>query len=313
MTLKDKIYGAVYGYAYGDALGLGTAFMTRNEILCYYPNGIRHFSEIIRDAHRCQWRNGDYTNNTVFLMLIADSIMECGGVDERHLAHAMLQWHEEHEDDLSMLMKIMFRADGWADDPIRVAHQEWTRRGITEASNEAMHRGVAAGLVADRKTLRDDCRRLTLLTNDDTRCVSSMTLIARMAHDLLYNDRETSYEDMEELCCDIDRRTLPFLQQAYDGELEDLELDDEDTCQYTRKCMASALWALWHKDSAADMIHSMVDAGGDSDTNAAVAGALAGLKYGYDAIPAEKLRIINRENLDAFADRIINHVEAKIS
>lgn len=311
MTLKDKIYGAVYGYAYGDALGLGTEFMTRNEISCYYPNGLRRFSDIVRDAHRCQWKNGDFTNDTEYLMHVADSIIECNGVNERHLAKKMLDWYDTHEDDISTVLKTMFRAEGWSDDPIKVAHEEWSRRKILEASNEAMPRGVAAGLVCDRKTLRDDCRRLTLMTNDDTRCVSSMTLIARMAHDLLYNDKETSYDDMEDLCCDIDRRTLSFLQQAYDGPVELLELDDEDTCQYTRKCMASALWALWHKDNAADMIHSVVDAGGDSDTNASVAGALAGLKYGYDAIPAEKLRIHQRDRLDQFADRVIEYIEKR--
>ena len=39
MEVKDKIYGTLFGQAIGDALGLGTEFMTKVEAQEKYPNG----------------------------------------------------------------------------------------------------------------------------------------------------------------------------------------------------------------------------------------------------------------------------------
>ena len=37
--IKDRIAGCLWGQAIGDALGLGTEFMSRDEVLHNYPDG----------------------------------------------------------------------------------------------------------------------------------------------------------------------------------------------------------------------------------------------------------------------------------
>ena len=53
--------------------------------------------------------------------------------------------------------------------------------------------------------------------------------------------------------------------------ISDLELDDPKFCGYTYKTMSAALWALWHCSSFEEGLLSVVNAGGDADTNASVA------------------------------------------
>jgi ADP-ribosylglycohydrolase len=49
----------------------------------------------------------------------------------------------------------------------------------------------------------------------------------------------------------------------------------------------NALWQLLHAASLEDGVVDTVMRGGDTDTNAAIAGALLGAVYGHSAIPAQ--------------------------
>ena len=52
--LKDKMLGCLYGQAIGDALGLGTEFMSKDEVLENYPCGLHRYNQILQDDHRCR-------------------------------------------------------------------------------------------------------------------------------------------------------------------------------------------------------------------------------------------------------------------
>lgn len=61
---------------------------------------------------------------------------------------------------------------------------------------------------------------------------------------------------------------------------------------YVLHTLEAALWCLLHTSSYKDCVLTAVNLGSDTDTVAAVAGGLAGIYYGEDAIPAEWLRVI---------------------
>ena len=64
-------------------------------------------------------------------------------------------------------------------------------------------------------------------------------------------------------------------------------MDDEKSMEYTLRTLGAALWAYWHATSYKEGILKIVLSGGDADTNAAVAGAILGAKFGIDQIPEE--------------------------
>ena len=68
---------------------------------------------------------------------------------------------------------------------------------------------------------------------------------------------------------------------------------------YTLKTMAAGLWAYWNAKTFEDGLLSVVRAGGDADTNAAVACAILGAKFGFNSIPKEYVDgLIYKEQLD---------------
>lgn len=311
MKVHDRIRGALYGYALGDALGVGCEFMTRPEVQYHYPDGLRHFSQIIRDAHRIQWEQGDWTNDTELLVLFLEAIMENDGFDLLHIARRLKDWFDNVDSDVSPVYRAVLRAPEWAERPIKVAHEVWQNRRIREASNDATYRSIVAALTTKARDLDERVRQLVLMTNDDSRCVSTATVLARMAHSLLHTGEPATYDALAGICYSIDTRTIPYLDAAYKGSLEDLELDDEDTQAYTRKAMAAALWPIWHCDNAADSIYCIIEAGGDADSNAALAGALAGLRYGVDALPEEAKKMKQFDRLENLTRRLMDYMETK--
>lgn len=66
------------------------------------------------------------------------------------------------------------------------------------------------------------------------------------------------------------------------------------TTGYVIDTIEAAVWCLITTASYKDCVLSAVNLGDDADTVAAVAGGLAGLYYGYEAIPQEWLAVIKR-------------------
>lgn len=304
MELNDRIRGAIVGFAYGDALGLATEFMTANEVHTYYLQGVKRFSQMIRDSHRCQWQPGEWSNDTEIVVRMLESVLETGGFDIRAQARAFKTWYDEESRDLAPIFRVICNDPEWLENPVKATHRAWQKARLHEASNEAVQRSVVTALTSPADKLLEHTRKLVLMTNDDTRCVSTTMILARMMHSLLHTGKMASYEDLSSLCQRVDPRTLPYLEMAFDGEIAKMRVDDEDTMCWTRKTMGASLWSFWHSDSPAQAIEQVVMLGGDADSNAALAGALAGLKFGYHALPEEKQNLLRLDYLLDLADRV---------
>ena len=56
--------------------------------------------------------------------------------------------------------------------------------------------------------------------------------------------------------------------------------------------LGAAIWCFANTASYSECVLAAVNLGGDSDTTACVAGALAGAYYGYESIPGELIEVL---------------------
>ena len=76
------------------------------------------------------------------------------------------------------------------------------------------------------------------------------------------------------------------------------------------RTLAAGLWAYWNASSFEEGLLAVVLAGGDADTNAAVACAILGAKYGYSSIPQEYVEgLIYKEQLDEVVNGMIGLIK----
>lgn len=92
ISLAERVFGTLFGQAVGDSLGLGTEFMSREDVLRHYPDGLRRYEQIIQDEHRRRWKPGAWTDDTEQMTMIRDSLLESGGLDVRDIGRRFLNW-----------------------------------------------------------------------------------------------------------------------------------------------------------------------------------------------------------------------------
>lgn len=319
MSIQNRIAGCLFGYAIGDALGLGTEFMTREEIHAHYPLGLRNYSHIIRDAHRSQWEPGEYSNDTVHVLMLAESIIDREGHDYMDFARRLRKWYDDcTQVDMGNHLTWVIGDPHFIADPHETCKRVYEAQHFYEAPNEALGRAMIAGLWPGdvEKNVTDNC----IMTHRDSRCVATSVIIGTVADHLLWQRRMPDYDHLSGIAMRLDKRVNPYLEVARNGRLEDLELDDEDTFWYTRKAMAAALWALWHLEDPLQALYEIVDQGGDADTNAALAMGLMGLKYGLTSLPPKAIETMHAPSAERvddvakrFADILEKHIPAQIS
>lgn len=90
--IKERFLGTIFGQAVGDALGLSTEFMSKQEVDRFYPNGIEDYSQIVQDDHRRRWQRGDWADDTDMMLCILDSFVACQKVDILDIARRFKEW-----------------------------------------------------------------------------------------------------------------------------------------------------------------------------------------------------------------------------
>lgn len=106
------------------------------------------------------------------------------------------------------------------------------------------------------------------------------------------------------------------MAQSYDAEICNyierswseqnvLNLMDDDHMGYTLVTLSVTLWAYWHANSFEEGLLAVVNAGGDADTNAAVACAVLGAKFGCQSIPQEYTEgLVYRDQLETTVQKL---------
>lgn len=168
----DRFRGCLYGQAIGDALGLGTEFMTDEDIAGKYPHGLQHYKQIYQDRYRKRWEIGDWTDDTDMMLCIADEVIEDKGVNFYNIARHFKDWANGTPMGIGENTYKVLMIGDYVEHPFDVSHKVWEMNKFQSAANGGLMRTSVVGLFP--KEVRTCAENICRLTHYDPRCVGLM-------------------------------------------------------------------------------------------------------------------------------------------
>lgn len=307
--IKNRMLGCLYGQAIGDAMGLGTEFLNKDEVIKAYPNGFSKYEDIIQDAHRRRWHRGAWTDDTDMMMCIMTAF-EDGYFNVHQVAQHFKDWFEGEPMGIgSHTYKVLCMSD-YVEQPEICSKLWWELSRKESAANGALMRTSVVGLAQDN--IEEQAEKICKLTHYDPRCVGSCVIASSIIHNLVWRNRELSFDEIKAIGEKYDDRIAEWVDLAYNSnDIARLNLDESSSIGYTLRTLSAALWCYWHAKSFEEGLLAVVNEGGDADTNAAIACAILGAKFGCDSIP--QYYIENLYNGLTYREKISNFISLAIN
>ena len=264
----SRAQGCLLGQLIGDSLGSLVEFQTPERIRRSYPDGVRDMA----DGGTFDTIAGQPTDDSEMALLLARSLVSQGKFDQEDVRKAYLFWLDSRPFDVGNA--VQSGLTGWH---IRDSQ-----------ANGAMMRISPLGIFGVNYTLEqvaEWARQDAAITHIHRVCQEANALFAMaIAHAVrtgcdsadLYGEIVGWAEYM-----DVDARLKEKIAAAADSP------PDEFIHQQGWVLIAfpNALWQLLNAESVEEGIVDTVMRGGDTDTNAAICGALLGAVHGRESIP----------------------------
>lgn len=255
MKKRNKIAGAIYGFAIGDAMGATTEFMSEEQI----KNKFGKVTDIIGGG----WLNlkaGEITDDTQMTMCIMNALMRTLNEDDPMGYLFMMECRKEF---------IKWYKSG----PKDVGGQ------CSRAINYMMSGKL--GIYEDNKALGNGSLMRAMPC-----ALLNKELLNELQGRMTHNNSD---------CTQVIQIYSRLIQGYINGNLYTYKIKDllEPSGYFWNTFNNSIYWS--NKKTFEDAILGAVNHGGDADTIAAITGSLAGAKFGFENIPEKWIKQLNFE------------------
>ncbi len=285
--LRSRAQGCWFGQLTGDALGSIVEFKPAGQIAARYPHGLH---EMIGSP---VWGTlpGQPTDDSELALELARSLVRTGTYDDERVAVAYADWYDSPPFDIGSTTRIAMSAMSRARK--NGASAATAARKLADTKSEAngalmRHSPLAIwGHMLPAAALDDIARRDTTLTHPNRVCqdasASFVVALAAVIRDGL--SAEAAYAVAT--TWDAARGASPSVSRALRDARTAPPANYAMNMGHVPLAVQNAWYQALHAPSFEAGVVATVMAGGDTDTNGAIAGALLGALHGVDAIPAQ--------------------------
>ena len=265
VELRDAVYGA----AVGDALGVPYEFMGKDSFECTgMVSGGAHDQPV-----------GTFSDDTSMMLATCDSIRELGRIDVDDMRARFRRWANR---GAYAIEGIVF------DMGITVSTALSSGQGRTDERSNGNGSLMRIAPLAFTDATDDEVRAVSAITHGHPISTESCVCFVGLLRALMAGE---PFGQALEANIPADDR-FAFLRDVPVWPREKVRGNG-----FVLDTLSAAIWCYANTASYADCVLAAVNLGEDSDTTACVAGALAGVVYGFAAIPAEWLEVLRGKDI----------------
>lgn len=279
--LLSRARGTLMGQLCGDALGGQVEFESAASLRSHHPGGLRQ----MEDGGRWRTMAGQPTDDSEMALVLARTLVVRGRYDPSAVAGAYHYWHRSGPFDEGGTTS---QALGAIRDPRTADNDARAAASRDSQANGSLMRISPLGIFGHAlpaDALAEMARQDSALTHPHPVCQEASALfVVALARAISEGGTpEEVYKDVKRWasfnCRDVSVLT------ALEESVANPPADYQKHAGWVLVALQNAFYQLLHAGNAEEGIVATAMAGGDTDTNAAIAGALLGSVHGYAALP----------------------------
>ena len=290
--MKSNFLGSIFGLLVTDALGLPVEFRSRpyleeNPVMSMIGYGTHNQPP------------GTWSDDSSTMLCTLESMI--GEYDPSDVADKMVRWYAEG----------VWSPYGEVFDignTTRVA-LELLRRGVVKADRSGLDRVDSNGngalprmiplawLLVDSpiESVVERTAEISRITHAHKRALVAAATYTVMAIHLIH--RRAPADAYARTCADIcghfgDEPELSHYTRLLGGGLGSVGEEQIESTGYCVHGLETVIWSLLQTGSFGEAVLLAANLGGDTDTNAALTGGLAGIFYGVEAVPKDWIEVL---------------------
>jgi ADP-ribosylglycohydrolase len=299
--LISRARGALLGLVAGNQLGVPTEHLgTAEAIRKAFPNGVVDLAP--------PPKNSPYDDDAAMALLLGESLLACQGFDAGDVAGRWVKWMKMDGRGIGLTTRRALTLIDHGKEPFeagRLANQEKPGRA---AGNGSVMRCLPVAL-----RFHDNIDRLirvstqqAAITHSDERCTWGAAAVNLAARELLHGNIYFIDEVLHRIGDRAPRALRDAIHRVPRERESDLPVAVPGEAGYVVHCVEIAFWFVTHDRTLEDALIYLAQAGGDTDTNAAVAGALLGARYGEVALPPRWVdQLVGAQGIAKLAENLV--------
>jgi len=293
---KEKVVGGLVGVCVGDALGVPGEFVSRDKLKLNPIKDMVGYGTYNQPP-------GTWSDDSSLTLCLAESL--CKGFNIHDIADKFIKWLFEgywtpydETFDVGNTTYIAISRLKSGIDPLDAGPKDEFSNG-----NGSLMRILPLSFYVEKMNKEEQfekSHKVSRLTHGHLRSQMACGIYIQIAVNLLKgNSPEVAYEKAKEISLDY-YSSEPYLHELrhFDrilkSDIRKLPLDLIKSTGYVIDTLEAALWSFLNSKTFRDAVLTAVNLGGDTDTIGAVAGGLAGIYYGYSAIPKDWVKKITK-------------------
>lgn len=294
---KEKVFGGIIGVCVGDALGVPVEFKSR---LYLKEHPVR---DMLGYGTHHQPK-GTWSDDSSLTLCLVESL--CNGLDLKDIAERFLKWLEEgywtpygkvfDVGNTTMLALLRFK-EGISPE-LAGLDDEFSN------GNGSLMRILPLAFYVHNLALEKQfeiTHKVSSITHRHIRSQMACGIYIQFAIGLLEGlTPSESYERTKKICLDYYTkkpyiRELMHLERILKGNIAELSKDEIISSGYVVDSLEASLWSFLTSNSFEEAVLKGINLGGDTDTVGAITGGIAGIYYGYNAIPTKWIDCLARK------------------